>query len=306
MHNIHLVLIYITIIELGTNPPLSTLPLFSHEPGRAHSYLPYSNHLPDLVQSRTELYVEEDTATLASATQVDMVNSEDINNYAYSSQLESNEKAQIDHNLPSAISITEKLRYKRQKDQSKCYFHTTFSKNLCLFLSITVLLSIAGVIIYFCWPRIPLITFISEKAERMGEPADWGPNPHPWLRANWRINMTLNNRMNYIDTHIDNIEFTIFDRDTHRSFGWTRINSLQLPAKKEIPISLIFRIDYESNNITDPTFKNLYNACGPQMPTEPPALNVTVEAIIRIAGLAWSSSTVVGPSEQKGFYCPSS
>ncbi|CEP09005.1 hypothetical protein [Parasitella parasitica] len=250
-----------------TTPKSTTQLIFQPEPGRQNSYLPYSNHAPDFVQSRAELYVEDDdTATIASASHpVDMINGEHVNNN------NNNNISHLHHSQSTSphISLADKIRYKK-KDNTNRVWMIGFG---CLGI-----LGILGLIIYFCWPRIPQLAFKSEKAERIGEPADWGPNQQPWLRAAWRLNVTLDNHANFVPTRVKDIELILLDRDTHQPFAWSRTGPLHLAPKKESMATLVFRVDYEPPNVNDTTFKNLYNACGPQMPTEPPALNVTMQA----------------------------
>ncbi|KAI8889712.1 hypothetical protein K501DRAFT_170265, partial [Backusella circina FSU 941] len=273
---------------------------FPPEPGRAHSYLPYSHHPPDLVQSRAALYVEEDTVTLSSVTQVDVINGEHVQ------QPIINTLHKRQPTLMSTMSFTDRLYTKRQKKSSMW--------KLCLLLSL-VTLATAGILTFFCWPRLPQLELKSEKAERIGEPADWGPDAHPSYRAVWVLNMTLNNHANYIPTHIQDIELTLSDRDTHLAFASATTGAVTLPPHQDTILPLQFRVSYETTNTTDPTFKNLYNACGPQMPRDSPALNASLQAgnrllimraIFHISGLVWASSVVVLPSQLGGFYCPSS
>jgi hypothetical protein len=282
----------------STTPKSISELIFKAEPGRTHSYLPYSNHPPDLAQSRAELYVEDDAMTLSSSHQqvVDMINGERNNSMMTQQQQQNNPSLTVTATPPldennskklfhptTTMSLTDKLRYNRQKKQQRSLFHTTSSRRLFLFSGLMTLLGIIAVVIYFCWPRVPKPILKSEKVERMGDPADWGPNQQPWLRATWRLNMTLNNSVNFVTTNINNIELVLVDRDTKKAFAWSRTGPIRLPPYKETLVSLIFRVDYESSSVNDTTFKNLYNACGPQIPTGSPALNLTMQAGIYYA-----------------------
>ncbi|KAL7311757.1 hypothetical protein PS15m_009479 [Mucor circinelloides] len=272
-----------------TTPKSTTQLIFQPEPGRQNSYLPYSNHAPDFVQSRAELYVEEDdTATIASSSHpVDMINGEHVSNTPHLHRSQST--------CSPHISLADKFRYKKK--------HTPHRIWIIVFSCLGTL-GVLGLIIYFCWPRLPQLAFKSEKAERIGEPADWGPNQQPWLRAAWKLNVTLDNQANFVPTRVRDIELILMDRDTHQPFAWSRTGPMHLAPHKTSLATLIFRVDYEPPNVNDTTFKNLYNACGPQMPTEPPALNVTMQAIIHISGIIWSSIITVNPPDSGGLYCP--
>lgn len=174
---------------------------------------------------------------------------------------------------PPHLSLSNsKYEYKRQQAS---IFH---SKKYWIAIGIFMCVGLLAIIIYFCWPRIPRIIMKNEKAERVGDPADWGPNQQPWLRAAWQLNMTLDNEANFVPTRIRDVELVLMDRDTHQPFAWSRSGAIQLAPHKQTLIPLTFRVDYESQSVNDTTFKNLYNACGPQMPSESPVLNVTMQA----------------------------
>ncbi|KAI9343380.1 hypothetical protein BD770DRAFT_447406 [Pilaira anomala] len=289
--------------ELPITTTITTTPkfLFVPEPGRAHSYLPYSNHAPDFKQSRTELYVEDDTMTMISSNQVDMINGEHTTvQHAFSLTAQD----EINHNNrgrkasdQTDLSLTDKLRLKRQQNQKQSHFHTPSSRRIFIIFCVMTAFTILSIIIYFCWPRIPTLSLKSEKVERIGDPADWGPNHQPWLRAAWKLNMTLDNTDNFVPTRIHDIELVLLDRDTDVPFAWSRTGPIQLAPYKDTLYSLVFRVNYESSSVNDTTFKNLYNACGPQIPTESPA-------IVHITGLVWSSVLMVRPAEGEGLRCP--
>lgn len=243
---------------------------------------------------RAELYVEEDedAMTLSSSRHyqvMDMMNGEQRNSSMMTQQnstlsptlLAEDEqrcKKLVLLGLNRDMSLTDKLRYQRQKKQQHSHFHTTTSRRLFLFFSIMITLGIIAIVIYFVWPRTPRLILKSEKVERMGDPADWGPNQQPWLRASWRLNMTLDNSINFVTTNIHDIELVLLDRDTKKPFAWSRTGPIHLVPYKETMLPLIFRVDYESQSVNDTTFKNLYDACGPQIPTESPPLNLTMQA----------------------------
>ncbi|KAI8970236.1 hypothetical protein BDF20DRAFT_113096 [Mycotypha africana] len=271
---------------------------FQQEPGRAYSYLPYSNHALDLGKATskkpTDLYVEDDidNMTITSFHQVvNMLNGEEQQR-ALTLITDNNNKLLL-------LQQQQEIKKRGRKPRSifldrRCWVITTFC---CL----GIILSMAT---YFCWPRLPLFVITSEKLERIGEPADWGPKHQPWLKATWELNMTLNNSGNYVQTRVQNIEFILKDKNTHQPFAWSKSGVLQLPAHEKTKVSLLFNVDYEPNSVDDPTFKNLYNACGPQMPSEPPALNVTLEVIMHIYGISWATVININSTEVGGLYCP--
>jgi hypothetical protein len=66
------------------------------------------------------------------------------------------------------------------------------------------------------------------------------------------------------------------DSLTLAKFAWASTPStLELAPGTISPISLTFNVNYQAADRTDPTFQNLYNACGPLSESKQrPALNV--------------------------------
>ncbi|KAI8391841.1 uncharacterized protein BYT42DRAFT_210635 [Radiomyces spectabilis] len=265
-------------------------PAAVHDAGRANSYLPYTNHAPDLTHARNELYVEDDSATLAATS---LYRIEVIGNDRKDSLI-GDSKAFLKH-PPSNISLAEELYKKRQ---------TKLMKRRTFLVSFLLLLAALVAIAYFCWPRIPNMDITSEKAEALFDTPNWGPDQHPWLHATWLVNLTIDNRQNWIRTYITGMEVEMADSITQKVFGWATIDSLQLPARAIISEHLQFKVDYESDSVTDPTFENIYNACGPQVVSAPPALNITVHASFRLFGIVWVPRALISPING-GLICPS-
>lgn len=250
--------------------------------------MPYSNHAPDLKQAKAELYVEdeeEDTQSIHFRV-VDMINGVVIQQghsplNDSKKDNEGNDRNADRHSSSGNISLTDKVRrQRRQKKQQENthYFNTAYSKRL--FIAFVVLVALVGLalIVYFCWPRVPKVIIKSAKLERMGEPADWGPTQQPWLRAAWRMNVTIDNTVNFVPTRVSRVEWTLRDRDTDVPFAWSTTDATRFQPYSDTLLRIDFRVNYESPSVNDTTFKNLYNACGPQIPTETPALNVTMQA----------------------------
>jgi hypothetical protein len=114
--------------------------------------------------------------------------------------------------------------------------------------------------------------------ERQPLPAPDTPIPsRPSLRATWQINVTLDNRDNWIPTYLTRLDFVIVDSLTLSKFAWASTASSMVLAPGIIsPLSLTFNVNYQAPDRTDPTFQNLYNACGPlaDSTAKRPALNV--------------------------------
>jgi hypothetical protein len=166
------------------------------------------------------------------------------------------------------------------------------------------------------------------------EPADWGPPQHPFYRTTWQLNLTFDNQPNFIPLHLIQMDLVLA---LHPSFWNTssvissdgRNTSTQLAATEEMEqpfawatlpdmtlnvdgqhqtVNAIFHIDYvaSTSNLTDPTFAQLYNACGPKNINNPPALNVSLHNTFHILHYLWLPTMVIYPSEENdGLICPS-
>jgi hypothetical protein len=147
---------------------------------------------------------------------------------------------------------------------------------------------------FFCWPRTPRVS-IGGRADLInGSPPDWWaearlpipsqdntaiPTTRPSLRGTWQINVTLDNRDNWIPTHIKSLEFVLMDSLTLAKFAWAPSPAVVLQPGDISPLSLTFSVNYQAPDDMDPTFQNLYNACGPlkQPNDQRPALNVLLK-----------------------------
>lgn len=297
---------------------------------RTHSYLPYTNHPTDLAkmhhQHQRGLYYP---ATHESAAGMDetstyympaksmtatthhspsqhrlgsMLTTVDPNDH----QVQNQHTQRLEVIKPTLLSSSLTDLRRQQQKPTRALFRR---RVLLVALAILAMLSIATVF-FVCWPRTPRIKLTKQAAaakSRLPEDAtDWGQDEqHPWLRTAWAVNVTLDNRDNLIPTHLSRLDLILADQDTQQPFARSYITMLVLPPREETQLSMIFDVDYEtSGGLKDPTFEHLYNACGPQKISNklPPALNVTLEAVFEIVGVAWKPSVVtVLPN---GFRCP--
>lgn len=149
---------------------------------------------------------------------------------------------------------------------------------------------------FFCWPRTPRISMGGGAISVNGIAPDWWAGERlpvaaqdntiipsrPSLRGTWQINVTLDNRDNWIPTHIRSLEFVLMDSLTLAKFAWASSSIMVLQPKTISPISLTFNVNYQAPDNTDPTFQNLYAACGPlkSSNSQRPALNVLLKVRI--------------------------
>ncbi|KAI9494253.1 hypothetical protein BDB00DRAFT_819425 [Zychaea mexicana] len=287
-----------------------------HDSQRANSYLPYSNHPPDITQAKTMLYLNEEQDALSSLATAGGGGRPPPNNFLHSNRLDllqhdgGPSRSMLSattmsllfkaapvrkENTTLSLEIARKKRKLSPQQRRRCWCHILFSV-------ITLILLTGGLIAFFCWPRTPHI-LMDDNAQTMHTPADWGQDNQAFLRATWLVNVTFDNSQNWIPTHINYMELYLVDAlHQDKQFGMAE-NTLTLAPRKSTLLQLVFHISYDAASVNDPTFQNLYNACGPKKLGTPPDLAVAIQGQLHIRGLAWSQHVTTTPSTGK-FLCP--
>lgn len=173
-----------------------------------------------------------------------------------------------------------------------CCFRKNSTSRMIVFL-IFFIFVLGAITAFFCWPRTPRISMGGGASSVNNEPPDWWAGERlplsaqdntvipsrPSLRGTWQMNVTLDNRDNWIPTHIRSLEFVLMDSLTLSKFAWASASTMVLQPNTISPISLTFNVNYQAPDNTDPTFQNLYNACGPLKTTneQRPALKVLLK-----------------------------
>ncbi|KAI9493326.1 hypothetical protein BDB00DRAFT_375925 [Zychaea mexicana] len=283
--------------------------------GRTHSYLPYTNHAPDISKARYHLYCEDDDDRPANSLMTTTARMMPPNS-ASSQHLGSliteptvlNEEGMINNNNNNdeknlAGSLTDLRRFNNRRQRKG------FVRPLVLVVFVICLL--LGLAFFFCWPRIPKIRLAPQAAagrtRRPDDQTDWGPDQqHPWLRTSWIVNVTLDNHDNFIPTHVSTLELVLADQVTQQPFARSVLHGLTLSPRAETLLNTLFEVEYETPSIKDPTFEHLYNACGPQKISAlaSPALNITLQATFEIPGIAWKPMVFMDAPLPNGFRCP--
>ncbi|KAI8090891.1 uncharacterized protein B0P05DRAFT_527835 [Gilbertella persicaria] len=198
---------------------------------------------------------------------------------------------------PTSTMIHSTTTSIHQRRTRKCRFHTR------LFVFSTFLFIILGAITaFFCWPRTPRVS-MDGGADSL-EPLDWTPMmpSRSSLRAAWQINVTLDNRDNWIPTRLTKLDFVMVDSLTQAKFAWASTNAPIVLAPGTIsPISLTFNVNYQAADRNDPTFQNLYHACTADK--ERHSLNVLLRVSFHIFGLLWTPLVIATPYTG-GVLCP--
>lgn len=205
-----------------------------------------------------------------------------------------------------------------------------------LFMLCCILFCVGGIVLFICLPRLPKVT-MAPMADTFGqEPADWGPPQHPFYRTTWQLNLTFDNQPNFIPLHLVQMDLvlalhpsfwntssviasdgrntttalaTANEEEMEQPFAWATLPDMTLNVDgQHQAVNAIFHIDYvaSTSNLTDPTFAQLYNACGPKNINNPPALNVSLHITFHILHYLWLPTMVVYPAEENdGLICPS-
>ncbi|OBZ86114.1 hypothetical protein A0J61_05842 [Choanephora cucurbitarum] len=208
--------------------------------------------------------------TLSNSSFTDTDNSESIS--SHSSYQQSNKKvpfsSAIDR-LPQHDSL-ETIKTTRQKKDCGSHARLWVMLTFCVFV-------LGAIAAFVCMPRTPLVSMAGTAESLSGSP-EWTSAPS--MRATWRINVTLDNRTNWVPTHLTKLDFEMVDSLTLVRFAWATTGPIVLSPGSITPVSLVIHVNYQTADVTNPTFQNLYNACGPLSETkkEKPSLNVLLKA----------------------------
>ncbi|ORX49123.1 hypothetical protein DM01DRAFT_310216 [Hesseltinella vesiculosa] len=213
---------------------------------------------------------------------------------------------------PTTMSLCEELRKQQQYQHIGWSHHARrwVCHRWCLVLLLVFLALAAALVLFFCWPRLPLVAMAST-ADTFGLDApDWGPPQSPFYHTTWQLNLTLDNRPNFIPLHLRQVDLVLnmlnYNSDlTIIPFASTSLSDLTLVAKQDF--NAVFAVNYTavSSNLTDPTFAQFYNACGPHMVNNPPALNVSLDITFHFWHFIWLPTLTVHPPDDTGLICPS-
>ncbi|KAG2219783.1 hypothetical protein INT45_008874 [Circinella minor] len=247
---------------------------------RANSYLPYSNHPPDFSHAKNELYLNEEQDAPLSLRHPYFQNRLDLLHHdGFSRNAEHGHENGPSRSMFSATTMSFLFKSatllpvhkeqtslsleieRRKKNQPK----RRYQQHCChiLFFIITLILLAAGLITFFCWPRTPQLS-MDDSAQSIYAPTDWGQDNLISLRATWLLNVTFDNTQNWLSTHIYWMELYLVDAlHQDKRFGMAT-ESLVIPPRTSSLQQMIFHVSYDAASLNDPTFQNLYNACGPK------------------------------------------
>lgn len=275
---------------------------------RANSYLPYSHHNRDPNQKNEPIYIEEYTAPASTSLGMGSMLQDNINDQINKgSSYLPNHTTTHSANDPNMytdkmVNLTSELKKKKRKKKRCCGLRYRTMAAL-----IVLCLIIIGVIIYFVWPRIPVL--LLDDVDNVGSIQVVTNSTKKSYSTNWMLNMTADNTANWVPTRISTIDLYITDDKTQQIFGNGTSGAFVLAPRTKSNLVVPMSINYTSTLTNDSTFQDLYNACGVQVTSNMPfefkqdKLNVTLHVTYHISGIAW-------PTEKKmpipNLICPTS
>ncbi|CAO3590432.1 unnamed protein product [Absidia cylindrospora] len=152
------------------------------------------------------------------------------------------------HSTATTLSLSEELRKQKYQDTASCCFWPSLlypcgehqrrrpSWRWLCFMGFFFLLSVGGLLLFICFPRLPLVS-MAQTADTYGqELAEWGPPQNPFYRTTWQLNLTLDNHPNFIPLHITHMDLVL--RLHPSSLNATTSSSSSPPFTDILPGSL--------------------------------------------------------------------
>jgi hypothetical protein len=187
-------------------------------------------------------------------------------------------------------------------------------RRMCVMMTfcILVLLIVLGFVL---WPRTPLIRIEgasetvpaqvtqTKQGEKMGNVS---------FQSQWLLNITVDNRCNYLTTRLNRIKIIAKDNLTGLMIGKGTDNSQESPTPIYLPghiistIQLPVSVNYQARDSSDTTFSNLNRACISKSNGTRESLSLHFWFTLYIFGLDWTNyrPTIIASPANGGFLCP--
>ena len=192
------------------------------------------------------------------------------------------------------------------KDQRACFCYCGRRE----WVMMTFVLVVVGCILGFVlWPRTPLIRI--EGAMRTG-PTKVTQTGSERMMSNvafesvWILNITMDNRRNYLPTRFNRIQIYAKDAVTGLLIGKgtdSEFGQETIPGRTISTIQLPISINYQARDKFEPTFSNLLKAC---TETQHHSLPIHFWFTLYIYGLDWLGykPSLIATPANGGFICP--
>ncbi|ORZ12749.1 hypothetical protein BCR42DRAFT_493484 [Absidia repens] len=201
------------------------------------------------------------------------------------------------HSTATTLSLSEELRKQKYQDTAFCCFWPSLlypcgqhqrqrpSWRWLCFMGFIFLLSIGGLLLFICFPRLPLVS-MAQTADTYGqELAEWGPPQNPFYRTTWQLNLTLDNHPNFIPLHITHMDLIL--RLHPSSLNATTSSSPSPPFTEILPGSV---------NTSSTTLSSNQSHTIPQRPPPPLSSSAAATAAATAATTTATSAPVTSAS----------
>jgi hypothetical protein len=266
---------------------------------RANSYLPYSNHRRDPYDPIEPIYLEEEHLpsfnSPGSRGPIGSILQDNIVMDMMDQEAPAPHKGQI-------TPITNALPPTKKHKKFKCL---GIGGKKLLFIVFTFI-AIVAVIWYFVWPRTPTLLF-SNADFPTGQDYVYSTDTQTYY-AQWNVNFTADNTVNWIPTSISYYEAKAIDKNTGVKIGYGKTGSFKIPAKTTTQIVTIpIVMNYTQASTSDTTWDDLSASCivTKSDPGAVQALNIIFELTCHVAGIVWTQTSTAGPTTGL-FQCPQS
>jgi hypothetical protein len=136
-----------------------------------------------------------------------------------------------------------------------------------------LLILLGGIATFFCWLRIPLVAIGSHAQRHSTMTMD-----KLQLQTTWLMNMTLDNRENWIPTRLARMELTMVDSVTMASFASAVVTDLVLaPGVSAVVPNIVVNVSYMARVESDATWQALTKACVAKQGVDRAALNIKMK-----------------------------
>lgn len=178
----------------------------------------------------------------------------------------------------------------------------------CLLLCVFFFILFGGFFLFLIWPRVPLLRI---EGASVISPVEIVQNQQGWMEnvmftTSWLVNVTVDNRQNYLPTRLNKVQVIVKDAATNALVGKGAHNDdpMDVVLMDGIStVSLLVTVNYQARDMSDPTFADLVHAC--HRPTTS-SLPLHFWITLYIFGFDWLgfTPTVIATPASSGFSCP--
>ncbi|ORX38555.1 hypothetical protein BD324DRAFT_578158 [Kockovaella imperatae] len=143
-----------------------------------------------------------------------------------------------------------------------------------------------AIILFITIPRAPSFTFyVTEPFTVNNGTIAFSRTPTNFSFAG-NLNLFADSTPSYLPVHFSNIEATLYDLSTSEVIATGNYGNHVIPRQQNAPVVLPVEFSYSALNSSDPTWNNMYNACGHIWPgTNRTGLMLQLELRMSIIGL---------------------